>query len=453
MPKLTAVLRITFLILIITICKLNSKAQNFELQSFKVGDNLPAKFWEFKHEFLNEGKVISKNISEFKGKLIILDFWATWCAPCVAMMPKMDELQSEFGSRIAILPVTYQDGDLIASWLPLQEKRVGQKLLLPKLVNDKILSSIFPYKTIPHYVWIDGGGKIKAITSFEDVTSKNIEAMLGNAAQKMETKKDVILNFDRDRPLLINGNGGDGKQLIYHSLLTSYIPGIHPGLNRKWDYPYGTKILLRNLSIPQLFAASYPAFGLKNTIYNLSDSNLYTMPKGLQAYRWLEKYAYCYEAVIPNELGANYQEVIQKDLHRMFPNYYSDIKKMRIKCLALIKITKMNDLLKSKGGEAIQGFTPFGFKLQNSSLDFLIANLDFKYMQNAPKIVDKTGITYSVDFEIQADLKDVTALNAALRPYGLALEERYERIEVLVIGEKNGKGDKLIKLNRQVGQQ
>ncbi|QNN42710.1 TlpA family protein disulfide reductase [Pedobacter roseus] len=435
---------LTFLFCILVLV---SNAQQ-TAKKLSVGDKIPADFWTKKHEIYSQGKTEQEDLSKFKGRLVILDFWATWCAPCVAMMPNMENLQQEFDSRIQIVPVTYQDEQTITSWLPLQEKRIGMKFRLPKLVNDKDLSSMFPYKSIPHYVWIDRDGTVKAITSYEDVTSKNIDAILNDLGQKMENKNDVMLNFDRDKPLLIDGNGGKSEHLIYHSLLTSYIPGIHPGLNRKWDYPYGTKVLLRNLSIPQLFAASYPSFGLKNTIYNLSDSNLYIMPKGLQAYRWLEKYAYCYETVIPNELGANYEEAIRKDLHQMFPNYYTEIKKKRIKCLALVKTIKKNNLLKSKGGESIQGFNPFGFKLQNSTLDFLIMNLDFKYMQNEPKIIDRTGITYPIDLDIQADLKDVTSLNAALKTFGLALEERYERIDVLVIYDRNGGADRLRDLQR-----
>ena len=37
------------------------------------------------------------NINDFKGKLVILNFWATWCEPCKAEMPSLDNLQTELG--------------------------------------------------------------------------------------------------------------------------------------------------------------------------------------------------------------------------------------------------------------------------------------------------------------------------------------------------------------------
>ena len=39
------------------------------------------------------------NINDFKGKLVILNFWATWCEPCKAEMPSLDNLQTELGSN------------------------------------------------------------------------------------------------------------------------------------------------------------------------------------------------------------------------------------------------------------------------------------------------------------------------------------------------------------------
>ena len=46
------------------------------------------------------------NLDDFKGKLILLNFWATWCAPCKEEMPSLDNLQSNNSlSNLKIFPI------------------------------------------------------------------------------------------------------------------------------------------------------------------------------------------------------------------------------------------------------------------------------------------------------------------------------------------------------------
>jgi len=46
-------------------------------------------------------------LSVWRGKTVLVNFWATWCAPCVKEMPSLDKLQSELGKeRFAVLPLS-----------------------------------------------------------------------------------------------------------------------------------------------------------------------------------------------------------------------------------------------------------------------------------------------------------------------------------------------------------
>jgi len=46
------------------------------------------------------------NLEDFKGKLLILNFWATWCAPCREEMPSLDSLQSNSNlDNLKIFPI------------------------------------------------------------------------------------------------------------------------------------------------------------------------------------------------------------------------------------------------------------------------------------------------------------------------------------------------------------
>ena len=49
-------------------------------------------------------------LSDLRGKPLIINLWATWCEPCLREMPSLERLQSRFGERIAVLAVSEDRG-------------------------------------------------------------------------------------------------------------------------------------------------------------------------------------------------------------------------------------------------------------------------------------------------------------------------------------------------------
>jgi|KBSSwiStaDraftv2_1062776.scaffolds.fasta_scaffold470339_2 thiol-disulfide isomerase/thioredoxin len=51
------------------------------------------------------------NLADYRGKVVVVNFWATWCAPCIAEMPSMQTLRDKLGStKFDVLAVNYQEG-------------------------------------------------------------------------------------------------------------------------------------------------------------------------------------------------------------------------------------------------------------------------------------------------------------------------------------------------------
>lgn len=46
------------------------------------------------------------HVSDFKGKVVMIDFWETWCKPCIASFPTVDSLQQAFPNKFVALAVT-----------------------------------------------------------------------------------------------------------------------------------------------------------------------------------------------------------------------------------------------------------------------------------------------------------------------------------------------------------
>ena len=55
-----------------------------------------------------DGKLI--RLSNFNGKVVLLDFWATWCAPCLAEMPEFDRWQGKYGAQgLQVIGISMDD--------------------------------------------------------------------------------------------------------------------------------------------------------------------------------------------------------------------------------------------------------------------------------------------------------------------------------------------------------
>ncbi len=50
-------------------------------------------------------------LSQFRGKPVVLNFWATWCPPCVEEMPSLVELQKKLGDKVIILAVSEDEDE------------------------------------------------------------------------------------------------------------------------------------------------------------------------------------------------------------------------------------------------------------------------------------------------------------------------------------------------------
>lgn len=86
-----------------------------------------------------------KNVgfSEFKGKTIFLNIWATWCPPCIAEMPDIQDLYNNFGNQAAFLLVTDEDPDKVKAFM----QRRGFDM--PVYIHRGMLPEIFATNSIP----------------------------------------------------------------------------------------------------------------------------------------------------------------------------------------------------------------------------------------------------------------------------------------------------------------
>lgn len=97
-------------------------------------------------------------LADFAGKAVLLNLWATWCAPCIKEMPSLDRLQRDLGgSNFQVLAVA-QDRGGAAVVLPFLEKQ-GVKTLAPYLDAPGAAGNVFGVQGLPTSILFGPDGR------------------------------------------------------------------------------------------------------------------------------------------------------------------------------------------------------------------------------------------------------------------------------------------------------
>lgn len=123
------------------------------------------------------GKMI--RLSDFKGKVVLLNFWATWCEPCLAEMPKFAEWQSEYRARgLQVVGISMDDAE------PVVRKAVSRlSLNYPVVMGDEKIGAAYGgILGLPITMLIDRQGFVRARYE-EGADFPKIERDLGRLLQ------------------------------------------------------------------------------------------------------------------------------------------------------------------------------------------------------------------------------------------------------------------------------
>lgn len=104
---------------------------------------------------MNGGDV---KLSSFKGKVIVLNFWATWCGPCKVEIPTLVELQKQYANDVVVLGLSVDDP--VEKLPPFAQKYKINYPVLVGLGREEVQDAFGPLYGIPVTVFIGRDGKI-----------------------------------------------------------------------------------------------------------------------------------------------------------------------------------------------------------------------------------------------------------------------------------------------------
>ncbi|WP_254092473.1 TlpA family protein disulfide reductase [Dawidia soli] len=399
----------------------------------KVGDKMP------EYTFINLIQYPSPTVrtSDFRGKLLLLDFWATGCTACVESWPKLERLQQEFAGKIQILLINPWQNKTVVQPLIERRRAVGVvDLTLPSVCQDSNLLQLFRVESVPHVVWIDAGGVIRSISFGTELNAANIRSMLAGAPVTMRQKE-------------------------YHGELSA-LPTT-PDDHVLWQSTFSAYRSTMGMTVD---AFARPETGYLLRAINLSISDLYNYAYSRQTdrYGYLRftprskvqlatrdsvrcransgtvvdtENRFCYELVSgrPTDLPA-LQARMRYDLQGQFP-YQVQWQKQIKRCL-VFSVTDTARMGYKEGRRALL-INDADFQVNNVTVSDLIQCLEDLTLYGAGPypLVDETNFHGRIGgIQLVTNVYDVESLRRALLPHGLSIQWADRTVEVLVISDR-----------------
>ena len=125
----------------------------------KVAKGKPASEFSLKNEARK-----SFSLSDLKGKYVLIDFWSTWCQPCIREIPFSKELKAEFGDNVTFVYVCIASKE--DKWKEMiNEKPLKGVQLFVEGKEEKQMTDDYQVSFFPTYILLDREGKIINVNS------------------------------------------------------------------------------------------------------------------------------------------------------------------------------------------------------------------------------------------------------------------------------------------------
>ncbi len=98
--------------------------------------------------------------ADFKGKVVLLDFWATWCPPCRKAIPELMELQKKYADKGLVIIGISMDENRAELDSFVAKTNFNYKILL---FNDEVVTAYFDSEALPRTILIDPEGNVRDV--------------------------------------------------------------------------------------------------------------------------------------------------------------------------------------------------------------------------------------------------------------------------------------------------
>lgn len=175
-------------------------------------------------------------LADFKGKMLFIDFWASWCAPCKAQIPYQKELEKQYAGKDILFVSVSLDKSKV-DWLKaVKEEDLHGYILHAKGDFKNDFPKAYGVESIPRYMLIDAAGNIISDNMIKPQNKKEITGIIGEELFAKNTNSILEKHFLATGGENLKNNGVEMK--YRQSVMT-----IASSTQLWYRYPYQFKMI------------------------------------------------------------------------------------------------------------------------------------------------------------------------------------------------------------------
>ncbi|MFC4230332.1 DUF547 domain-containing protein [Parasediminibacterium paludis] len=144
----------------------------------KVSSQTPYKIGDLVNEFTINTTLNTKQsfstLKNINGNIVVLDFFGTWCVPCIKALPTLTALQQKYTGKLSILLISIEEEQRLKDFIA-QRKNLSLPIVVDK---GEAITQLFQPPAYPYTIVLNEERKIIAITKAENLTENYIDSLL-----------------------------------------------------------------------------------------------------------------------------------------------------------------------------------------------------------------------------------------------------------------------------------
>lgn len=387
---------------IIIVCALTANAQ------IKIGQSIN----DLQVKDLLNAPVKQIDLNKLKGKVIWLEFWATWCSPCVSAMPHLQKLQKAYKGKMQVIAISNE-----------KEKRIRQFIsnrpsnFWFSIDTADTFRSVFPYHIIPQSVLIDQNGVVVAITLPENITEQTIADVIAGKKISLPLKED---NMVKDPwGAYFSADPSTSNRFLVQPKIEGQVSGYKRYL--KDSIFKNRRVSLLNIPLENAYRIAYGDLPYGRTVDLTLKENVVENKK-----------MYCIDLIVPKGHEADLMPTLRKELKARF-DLQANIEKRRkmVYVLTIADSSKVANLKRSAAKEENFSANHGAFHGENIELKAIADYLEGFGLVNLP-VLDGTDNNYKYDIDFTFMPEKKADLENVLLNMGLQLKKEERDIDMLV---------------------